>query len=225
MKGAAAPLETASWAVLAPVPADGSVLWVGPARGERMAQLSLIFDHVSKFDPTDVDSGEEPWKKLALPEASVDLAVLPGVLGAVKRWAPGTRPRKAWELLLRATHARLKPGGHVFLAVQNRWALSRTPAPGGGRPSVSASLRAYRRLLATAGFSELRMWCAFPDWDDPKFLVECRPWVFDHFLGILAPRPLRVERRAIRGVLHAVGALKNTARWYWILGRRDAVGR
>ena len=222
MTGPVAPLEAAPWAVLAPVPAGGSVLWIGPARGERLAQLSLIFDQVTKFDPTEEDGGAEPWKRLALPEASVDLAVLPGVLGAVNRWGTGIRPRRAWESLLRATHARLKPGGYVFLAAENRWALSRAPTQGGGRRSVSASLRTYRRLLVRAGFSGIRIWCAFPNWDDTKFLVECRPWVFDHFLAILAPRPLKVERRAIRGVLNAVGALTKTARWYWILGRRDA---
>lgn len=225
MSGPPAPLETASWAVLAPVPPGGSVLWVGAARGDRIAQLSLIFDQVSGFDPRDVDSGAEPWKKLAVPQASVDLAVLAGVLGEVNLWAPGTRPREAWESLLRATHARLKPGGHVFLAAENRWALSRALMLGGGSRSVLASLRAYRALLVTTGFSAVRSWCAFPDWEDPKFLVECREPVFDHFLRILAPSPLRVERRAIRGFLNSVGALKYTAGWYWILGRRDAAGR
>ena len=168
--------------------------------------------------------GPEAWANLPVPEAGVDLAVLPGVLGDVKRWAPGTRPHQAWESLVRATYARLKPGGHVFLAAENRWAISRMLALGTGRRSTQASLRAYRALLVTAGFSAVRSWCAFPDWEDPKFLVECRPQVFDHFLRILAPRPLRVERRAVRGFLNAVGALKYTARWYWILGRRDVAG-
>jgi hypothetical protein len=221
--GPVAPLEAAPWAVLAPVPPGGSVLWVGTAREERIAQLSLIFDRVSKFDPTNEGNGPEPWKTLAVPEASADLAVLPGVLGAVNRWAPGTRPREAWKLLLRATHARLKPGGHVFLAAENRWALSRAPTQGGGRPSVSASLRAYRRLLVRAGFSGIRMWCAFPNWDDAKFLVECRPRVFDHFLATIGSRSLRIERRALRNLLNSAGALKYTARWYWILGRRDTI--
>ncbi len=201
------------------------MLWVGPAHGEQIARLSRIFDHVLELDLRDAKRGPERWEERAVPEVSVDLVVLPGVLGDVKRWAPGTRPREAWGSLLRATYARLKPGGHVFLAAENRWALSRALTLGGGSRSVLASLRAYRALLVTTGFSAVRSWCAFPDWEDPKFLVECRQPVFDHFLRILAPRPLRVERRAVHGFLNAVGALKYTARWYWILGRRDAAGR
>ena len=210
--------------MLAPCPAGGPVLWVGPARGDQFARLSLIFDQISDYDLSDADSGAEPWEKLALPEASVDLAMVAGVLGDVKRWAPGARPREAWGSLFRAIHTRLKPGGHVFVAVENRWAISRAFALGAGRRSALTSVREYRALLTKAGFGAIRTWCAFPDWEDARFLVECHQPVFDYFLHVLAPRSRRVERRAVRGVLNTLGALKYTARWYWILGRREVAG-
>ena len=222
MSGETAPLETACWTVLAPVASGGSVLWVGPAHGDQIARLSLIFGEVSTVNPMDALSLPESWAGLAVPEASVDLAVLPGVLADVKGWGPGARPRQAWESLLRAVHTRLKPGGHVFWAAENRWAFPRASGTGAGRRPVLVSVGGCRALLAKSGFSAIRMWCAFPDCEDPKFLVECRQPVFDYFLRVLAPRPRSAERRLVRGALNAVGVLKYTARWYWILGRRSA---
>lgn len=200
------------------------MLWVGPAHGDQISRLSLIFGELSTVDPMDALGLPESWEGLAAPEASVDLAVLPGILADVKRWAPGARPRQAWGSLLRAVHTRLKPGGHVFWAAENRWAISRVFALGAGRRSALTSVREYRALLTKAGFGAIRTWCAFPDWEDPKFLVECHQPVFDYFLHVLAPRPRRMERRAVRGVLNTLGALKCTARWYWILGRREVAG-
>ena len=224
MSDTGAPLETASWAVLAPVPPGGSVLWIGPARGDPFARLSLIFDQISEFDPRDAESSAESWEKLAVPEASIDLAVVPGVLTDVKRWAPAARRRVAWGALLRAVHTRLKPGGHVLVAVENRWAISGVFALRAWWRSLLGTPQEYRALLAEAGFGAIRTWCAFPDCEDPKFLVECRQPVFDYFVRVLAPGPRGIERRAVRGALNALGALKYTARWYWILGRRDVAG-
>lgn len=224
MSREAAPLESASWTVLAPVPANGSVLWVGPARESQLQHLSLIFGRLSAVDLESRDGAAEAWDRLAVPDRSIDLAVVAGVLGDVSRWAPGARPREAWLSLLRALHAKIKPGGHIFVAAENRWAISRALALGAGRRPVRASLRGYRAALIRVGFSAIRMWYAFPDCEDPKFLVECRQPVFDHFLRVLAPRARGAKRRAVRGAVNAVGALKYTARWYWILGRRDVAG-
>jgi hypothetical protein len=221
MSDTVAPLESASWALLTPVPPGASVLWVGPAGRGVNARLSLIFGQVTTCDFWEVEGAAA---KLAAPEASMDLIVFPGGLGDLKRWGQGVRPREAWGSLLRASHALLKPGGHVFLAVENRWALPRASGLGVARRWLLASLSGYRSLLVKTGFSPIRMWCAFPDCEDSKFLVECRQQAFDHFLRVLSPRPRSVERNVIRGALNAVGALKYTARWYWILGRRDMSG-
>jgi hypothetical protein len=218
-----APLETASWAVLPPVPPGAAVLWLGSVRDTEMAQLSLIFDQVSNFDARDLENSVEPWEKLAAPAASVDLIVVSGAPAEVQGWAPVARSREARGSLFRAIHARLKPGGHVFMAVENRWAISWGLALRTGRRSLLSSPRQCRALLAKTGFGAIRTWCAFPDWQDPRFLVECQQLVFDYFVRVLAPGPGRIERRVVRRALSALGALKYTARWYWILGRRDVI--
>lgn len=184
---------------------------------------------------------------LALPvrRSSVDLVVLLGVLGAVAREAQGGRPAESQRRLLEEVRAALKPGGWVVLGVDNRFASSylagapdpdfRLPWAGllprplaralawiAGRPGATPSLhsvRGYRRLLARAGFEDVRVWCALPGYAEPRLLVACAQGPFAHFLANLSAVGTSAPRRIVRGLLHRLGLLKYMAPSYCILAR------
>lgn len=81
----------------------------------------------------------------------------------------------------------------------------------------------YRRLLTAINYGDIRVWCAYPDCRDPKFLVECEQPVFDHFLRLFTPSPQDGLRGLARRILNASRLLKYAAPSYSVLARRRAM--
>jgi len=225
-------LDRANWHLLFPTSAEATVLEVGAGLGTVTHALALAYRHVVALEPTaervhfmqrrlaedglpNVHVIQSSLGDLPLRQESVDLAILNGVLGWASGGAFGRRAR--WIHLLESIRSVIRPGGLVYLGVENRWGLG---AGGVRRRAAFASLSGYRKLLAAAGYSDVRVWCALPSHEDPRFLVVCEQRAFDHFLRALTLPPRAVPRRLVWSVLNSLGLLKQMTRSYCIVGRR-----
>jgi hypothetical protein len=226
-------VDLPSWHLLLPNGPEARVLYVGSPTGDTAAGLAVSFKAVLVAEPTPelatttrprvgaltdrtlrvMSSGGD----LAVRPASVDLAVI-----EIAEQLPGRRGD--WALLgqtvdvrpvLRAIHVALKPEGFVYLG------MTRSGGPRRRRISSFLSIYRVRRLLTKAGYGEVRVWCAYPDCRDPKFLVECAGPVFQWFLRLFAGRRRRGLRRVAQRVFNAAHLLEYTAPGYAVLARRQ----
>jgi SAM-dependent methyltransferase len=227
-------LDRANWHLLFPTSAEATVLEVGAGLGTVTHALALAYRHVVALEPTaervhfmqrrlaedglaNVHVIQSSLVDLPLRQESVDLAVLNGVLGWASGDAFGRRARWIHLRILEGIRSVIRPGGLVYLGVENRWGLG---AGGVRRRAAFASLSGYRKLLAAAGYFDVRVWCALPSHEDPRFLVVCEQRAFDHFLRALTLPPRAVSRRFVWSVLNSLGLLKQMTRSYCIVGRR-----
>jgi SAM-dependent methyltransferase len=157
---------------------------------------------------------------------AVDLAVRPGTidLAVVELLSQGRRPPPGWvwggqtvpaRPLLQSIHAALKPGGVLYVGLPRQ----------AGRPAASGlfsllSMGRVRRLLTQTGYGEIRVWCAYPDCADPRFLVACEQPVFEWFLRLAASRTTGPLRTVAQRLVNATHLLKYTAPGYSLRARR-----
>lgn len=229
--------EEPSWLLLVPGDGDRTVLYIGGGAPAVTAALSAAFGRVvavecvtSRPDAAWSHGGQSRAANvlrvraaaLDLPVrlASVDLAVLDGVVDELPYDVTDERPSTVQHQLLQAVHSVLKPGAVVCLGVGNRWVRLRSIRRTSG--GYVRSVLGYRELLESVGFSGVRVWCAFPSWEDPKFLVECEQTVFDYFLRVFDRGRRWGIRRAAGRLLHSLGVLKYAAPSYAILAKREA---
>jgi len=133
---------------------------------------------------------------LPLPSEKFSLAVLNGVLEWVPQSFPKLSPLEAQRRLLQELWRLLRPGGMLYLGIENRYgfpfflgktahgdlpfasvlprwlsdALSRSLR---GEPyrTWTHSLRAYKRLLQSVGFSSVQFYWPYPSYVRPEFLI------------------------------------------------------
>jgi SAM-dependent methyltransferase len=215
-------VEFASWQLLLPVDAGGRVLYLGSAGGDTAIRLALGFEVILVVEPTLEQARATRTRAEALgvgrirvvSSDSVDLAVRPAsvdlamveVLDPYPAAPPGASlggHAGGLRAVLRSIHSALKPGGYICLGIAR-------PPIGPRRTGLSGglSMGRYRRLLTAINYGDIRVWCAYPDWRDPKFLVECEQPVFDHFLRRFTPSRQDGLRGLARRVLNASRLLK-----------------
>lgn len=225
-------LDRASWHLLLPASADATVLEIGAGLGTVTHALALAYRRVVALEPTvervtfmrrrfaeeglgNVHVVQGDPLELPVQRESADLVVLNGVLG----WACCGGPlRRVRHRLLETVRTVIKPGGLVYLGAGNRWALH---AGGLRRRASLASARGYRRLLEATGYTDVRIWCALPSHDEPRFLVAYEQPIFDHFLRSLAAPPRTPARRLVWRVFNSLGLLKGMTGSYCLVARRD----
>ncbi len=143
------------------------------------------------------------------PDSHFDLVVMNGVLEWVGRSQAFASPQAAQEAALLQVQRILKPGGHLYLAIENRlgfkyflgkrdehtdglrfttvlprWAadlVSRLAGLGLYR-TYTYSAGGYRRLLRRSGFQTARFYLALPDYRHPRFLIPTRDASFQYVL-------------------------------------------
>ena len=207
-------LNRAHWHALANLKSDSVVLDLGAGLGTISYVLSRSYAHVFAVEKveervefmrlrfaqdgcdnitlirTDIDL-------LPFPEQSLDLIVLNGVL----EWLPYNRkdlnPREAQLHYLTKLRTLLKPGGTLYVGIENRlsykffagapdphiWikfvpvlprivsdAVCKLKIGDRYRPYTYSHL-GYRKLLAQAGFREVEMLTVFPSYHDPKEII------------------------------------------------------
>jgi SAM-dependent methyltransferase len=152
-------------------------------RAENEGLANLVPVHANALD-------------LPLPSASFDCVFLNGVLEWVGEWDRSRRPRDVQLDVLRKTHDLLRPGGSLYLAIENRWGLEllyrrkdhnklywTSFMPRGAADMLTRLLKrkpyrtytygrdALARLVHDAGYAELELYCPWPRYQDPEAVV------------------------------------------------------
>jgi SAM-dependent methyltransferase len=144
----------------------------------------------------------------ALPFAadSFDLVAMNGVLEWVAE-GRGGNPGHLQEAALRNVARMLRPGGYLYLGIENRLCVGYFvgyPDPHCGLPFVTIlprllahwyarkrgqngyrnylySSRGYRKLLRKAGFSRVEVYLALPSYNQPKALIPLDSRIFSYY--------------------------------------------
>jgi 2-polyprenyl-3-methyl-5-hydroxy-6-metoxy-1,4-benzoquinol methylase len=151
------------------------------ARHEALANLTAV--HANALAPP-------------FPPDTFDCVLLNGVLEWVGEWDASRSPRDVQVGVLRSCAELLKPGGVLYLAIENRWAAelayrrkdhnklfwtSFLPRPAADvatrvlkrKPyrTFTYGRRALRQLLAAGGFSRVDLYCPWPRYQNPDFVL------------------------------------------------------
>lgn len=143
--------------------------------------------HIARVDALDIP----------LDDSFFDLVLMVGVLEWVGSSTVGLQPTEAQNNVLREAYRVLKPEGQLLLSIENRFGYNylKGATDHSGLPYTSLmprfianwyskyrlgceyktytySERGYRKLLAEAGFTKLKIFAAFPDYRIPWLIVD-----------------------------------------------------
>jgi SAM-dependent methyltransferase len=219
----------ADWKYLLPLSPESRALDLGCGWGAAALALSKTCDQVVAMDATwervhflDVRRRQQGVGNLhpihggdaltfPFPDGYFDLVVLVGVLEWFGESYPDLPPRAAQLKALCNLQALLKPGGYLYVAIENRFGydyLMGRPDHNGlpfvgllprrladwvsrrrtGRPfrTYQYSIWGYRKLLKTAGFGHIQFYGDLPQYRHPHFYIPLNgSQAFNYFLGHL----------------------------------------
>jgi SAM-dependent methyltransferase len=234
-------LDRANWRWLLDLPRESRVLDLGAGMGANSHALATYYREVIAVEPgvertqfmqqrfaqeklSNVKILRSSVWALPFPKASFDLVVMNGVLEWVATGRPGD-PGEIQDAALRNVIALLKPGGYLYLGIENRlaagyfigyndphcglpfvtilprplahWYAKRKGQSEGYRNYLYSS-RGYQKLLRKAGFTSLEMYVALPSYNYPRFLIPLKNNIFSYYARIFNPS----HRGRLRGVVH-----------------------
>lgn len=204
----------ADWRFLIPVSKNYRVLDIGAGLGRISVPLARVVKEVVAVDQSflrmkflklraieeglgniEVCVGDVFDLSDHFPQESFDLVVMNGLLewvGVTERFSD---PREAQLASLRIARALLKPGGHLYIGIENRWAfaylrgvdhsglrftnfLPRWLANGyslirkkGRYATYTYGRQGYGRLLEEAGFKKSDFYLVYPGYNNPRIIV------------------------------------------------------
>jgi SAM-dependent methyltransferase len=204
----------ADWRFLIPLPKQSRVLDIGSGLGAITFALARAGSEIYALDPTyenlrfiEIRREQESLSnlhpvraetgRLPFPDSYFDLVVMIGVLEWVGDAYPHGDPVRIQQQVLENVQAVLKPGGYLYLAMENRYGYSYllgrrdehtnlrfiTPLPRvlAALYSHLARRRAYRTythsyrtlkgLLGSAGFAKADFYYPVPGYQTPQFIV------------------------------------------------------
>lgn len=255
-------LDRANWQWLIDLPAESRVLDLGAGMGTNSHALAMRFREVVALEPVleRVRFMEQRFRQEGLSNVAVlrsslwklpfaagtfDLAVMNGVLEWVAAGQPGD-PRRVQERALRKICRLLRPGGHLYVGIENRVGLGYCvgyPDPHCGLPFVTVlprplaqwyarrrgqdgyrnflySSRGYRRLLRNAGFSRVDIYLALPSYNHPRYLIPLKENVFSFYARNYNAVPGSPLKRFVYKLLLSSGLLKYCEYSFAILARK-----
>lgn len=236
----------ADWRFAIPLDARSVVLDIGAGMGRSTIPLARVAKRVVAFDKsvlrarfikrrvaseglTNVDVFVGDLFDLPLPEHSFDVIAMNGILEWVGLNTSFANPRDAQVAALKICAKLLRPGGYLYVGIENRWALAylRGKDHSGIRytsymPRILADAycrlrwvgsyrtytygyQGYKKLFAEA-FPSLETYLLFPGYNDPRTLIPYNDlralrW---YLTTLSSPRRARVYRMlcAIPGALY-----------------------
>lgn len=219
----------ADWKYLLPLASHSRVLDLGCGWGAASLALSQSCGQVVAMDATwervrflDIRRRQQNVANLhsihggdtltfPFPDGYFDLVVLVGVLEWFGESYPHLPPREAQLKALANLRRLLKPGGYIYIGIENRYGydyLMGRPDHNGlpfvgflprrladwvsrlrtGHPfrTYQYSMRGYRKLLQTAGFEQPHFYGDLPQYRHPHFYIPLeKRRIFDYFLATL----------------------------------------
>jgi SAM-dependent methyltransferase len=256
-------LDRANWHWLLDLPPNSHVLDIGAGTGTNSHALALRFQAVTAVEPVlervqfmqqrfaqeklnHINIVRTSLWSLPFPEQSMDLIAMNGVLEWVaegKEGDPGELQIQALRRLVRL----LRPGGYLYLGIENRFCLGYFvghPDPHCGIPFVTVlprfaanwyarrkgahgyrnylySSRGYRQLLEKVGLSAIDLYAAIPSYNDPRFLVPLAKREFSHYAKSFDPSLNKTALlRGVRTALLKTNLLPHLSFAFAIIARK-----
>jgi SAM-dependent methyltransferase len=179
--------------------------------------------------------------------ASFDLVVFNGVLEWLPSGQPSEPPVQVQQASLRKAFALLKPGGHIYLGIENRWCYEYflgAKDPHIGVPWVTILPRAmaswltrrsigrrydtylhgsggYLRLLQEAGFTGVQVFIAKESYNNPESIVPVTGPPSQYFFRSIDVEPQSVGRRLVQAVAARLGLLGQMQYAFVVIGNKE----
>jgi SAM-dependent methyltransferase len=150
---------------------------------------------------------------------SFDLAVIDGTLGRILAGRAGN-PRRLEQSALERIYALLRPGGYLYLAVENGPVLAALAGGRRGQGSSVHSVRGYCRLLKAAGFSDVQPYLVLPNHAAPRFFVPQTTALFTYYAHSFNPSPAGPVRKAAYDLLLRLRVPQQVEASFAIFARR-----
>lgn len=220
-----------NWLGVYPGRAGGTALDIGAGWGQISAGLTAWFDTVYALESVaerarlltarfrgnaKVRVAVAAFPEAPLAPGSLDLAVMNGVLEWLAVGRSEANPTEAQLACLRRAYDLLRPGGWLYVGIENRfghhlvaggndhsgrpytsivprWLAHRMCRAGGyrtaqeGYRTYTYSYWGYRRLLRRAGFEAVTVYAPLPGYNQPEAMIPLhRVQPFDHYLASFA---------------------------------------
>ena len=177
---------------------------------------------------------------------SFDLITFNGVLEWLPSGQPSKQPADVQLDGLRKAFTLLKPGGHVYVGIENRWCYEYflgAKDPHVGLPWVTILPRrianwltrrstgrrydtylygagGYLRLLRKAGFSRLQVFVAKDSYNNPEAILPISGGASRYFFSAMDTRPHSVLRRVFQIVAARMGLLGRLQYAFVLIGTK-----
>lgn len=202
----------ADWRFVIPLSHDANVLDIGAGMGRTSIPLARAMRHIVAVDPsflrvkflkmraereglTNIDVCVGDIFDLPFPKESFDLIVMNGLLEWVGVTDHFEDPRAAQIASLRICFDLLKPGGYLYIGIENRLALSYLQGidhsglrftsymprwfanaytkfrKGDEYKTYTYSKKGYETLLQESGFSDTRFYLPYPGYNLPRMMI------------------------------------------------------
>lgn len=160
----------------------------------RFIQMRARQSGLDNVRPARIDPLDDA--RLPFPDGSFDVAIMNGVLEWVGEATEGVSPQEVQRRCLIEVRRVLKPGGALYVGIENRFAygyflgardhsrlrytslMPRSLASlitrlRQGRPyrTYTYSYQGYKALLASAGFGSPELYLAIPSYRDPEYIL------------------------------------------------------
>ena len=176
---------------------------------------------------------------------SMDLVAMNGVLEWVAEGIPGD-PEELQLKALRNAAALLRPGGALYLGIENRFTLGYFVGytdPHCGLPFVTVlprpvanwyakrkgtagyrnylySSRGYRNLLRRAGFSSVEVYAAIPSYNHPRYLIPLKGPEFQHYARCFERSPRHWLFKTLKAGLLRTNLMQHLTYSFAIIARK-----
>jgi SAM-dependent methyltransferase len=178
---------------------------------------------------------------------SFDLVVFNGVIEWLPSGHPSENPTAVQLAGLRKAFELLRPGGHVYIGIENRWCFDYflgAKDPHVGIPWVTIAPRSvatwlmkranghryenylygsrgYRRLLRNAGFSDTQVFVAKESYNNPEFIVPLRGAPARYFFRTIDQKSKQPHRRIVQWIAGRLGILADLQYAFILIGSKS----